>query len=104
LKKVLERFLGKFGERRVVFFPTDLASAPPLNIVLGSEDYKFLFEYDDFKEGDILVKTDHVTMMSVGLRSISVLRALIEERMDVYPFYPLLEKIRLAKIFNLRIF
>ncbi len=104
LKKLLRKFLKKFEERRVVFFPTDLESAPPFVIILKKDNYEFSYEFDDYKNGDILIRTDHVTMMSIGLGSITIFRALLEERIDFYPYYPILEKFRLAKLFNLRIF
>ncbi len=103
MKKLLKKFLGKYDERRVVFFPNDLESAPPFVIKLGREGYSFAYEFDEYRKGDILIRTDHVTMMSIGLRSISILRALLEERLDFYPYYPILEKIRLARLFDLRI-
>ena len=104
LKKLVKRFLGKYPERRIAFFPTDFASAPPFVITLKPDNYNFSYEFDEYKPGDILIKTDHVTMTSIGLKSISILRALIEERLEYFPVFPLFEKIRLARIFDLKIF
>ncbi len=103
LSRLLRKFLKKYSKRRIVFLPTDLEGAPPFIVKLGKDNYEFQYDYDDIKEGDIVVKTDHVTMTSVGLGSITILRSLIEERLDFYPYYPIMEKIRLAKLFGLRI-
>jgi len=103
LKKLINLITWKHKERRVVFIVDEWESSPPFTITLFKDKYSFDYTYDGFKKGDLLIKTDHVTMMSVGLRSISILRALVEDRVDFYPFFPFLDKLFIAVIFNLKI-